>query len=186
MLVHIADFGAAVLAVLGHHLFELADDDFVQLLLAAEDLLHLGDLRLQGLDLAGAGEDVLPVEVAQLDFGHVVGLDLVDAKADHQVGDDLLLLPGLPHDADGLVDVQQDLFEPQQQVQPGLFLLQIEIDPAADALPAKGRPLLQQLPHPHHPGRPGDEDVEVAGEVVLQGGHPVEFGHQLVRLHPAL
>ena len=61
-------------------------------------------------------------------------------------------------------------------------LAQNEVGPAADGLHAPGRPLLQDLPHPHDPGHAGDEDVEVAGEGVPQGGHAEEPGHELVRV----
>ena len=46
--------------------------------------------------------------------------------------------------------------------------------------------LAQQLGYAEHARHACNQHVEVAGEVVLQGGHPVELGHQLVRLHPAL
>ena len=75
-------------------------------------ILHLGDLTGQAFDLLGALEDILPVEVAQFDFRHIFGLDFIDAEADHQVGDALNLLLGFPHDLDGLIDIQQDLFQP--------------------------------------------------------------------------
>ena len=50
------------------------------------------DLALQLAGLLGALEDVFPVDVPQLDLCHILGLRLVDAEADHQVGHDLLLL----------------------------------------------------------------------------------------------
>ena len=49
--------------------------------------------------------------MAQLDLGHVLGLHLVDAEADHQVRHDVGLLLRLADDLDGLVDVEQDLFK---------------------------------------------------------------------------
>ena len=33
--------------------------------------------------------DIFLVDVAEADVGHVLGLDLVDAETDHQVGNDL-------------------------------------------------------------------------------------------------
>ena len=74
------------------------------------------DLLLQPGHLLNALEDVLLVDVAQLDVGHVLGLHVVDAEADHQVGHHLVVLLGLPDDFDGPVDVQQDLFQAAEQV----------------------------------------------------------------------
>ena len=53
--------------------------------------------------------------------------------------------------------------------------------PAADALHTPGGPLLQNLPDAHDLGHTGNEDIEVAGEAVLQGGEPEQLLHQLVR-----
>ena len=50
--------------------------------------------------------------MAQADLGHKLGLGAVNAEPDHQVGDHLGILLGLPNDLDGPVDVQQDLFQP--------------------------------------------------------------------------
>lgn len=62
------------------------------------------------------------VDVPQLDLRHIFGLRFVDAEGDHQVGYDLLLRLGLADNLDGLVDVQQNLFEAQQQVELSFFL----------------------------------------------------------------
>ena len=80
--------------------------------------------------------------MAQLDFGHVLGLHLVDAEANHQVGDDLRFLSSVTHNFDGLVDVQQDSFQALQQVQALLLALQIVVGAAAHALGAESDPLI--------------------------------------------
>ena len=60
-----------------------------------------------------------------------------------------------------------------------LFALQIEIDAPADAFPAEGGPFLQQLPNAQHPGRAGDENIEIAAEAILQRRHAEKLLHQL-------
>ena len=140
----------------------------------------------QLVDLLGALEDVFPVKVAQLDFGHVFGLDFIDAEADHQVGHHLGLLVGFPDDADSLVDVQQDFLQPPEQVELVLGFLQVEIHPPAHAFGAEGDPLLQDPAHAQHLGHAGDEQVEIAGEGVLQRGHGEQPVHQLVRVDAPL
>ena len=125
-------------------------------------------------------------DVAEPDFRHVLRLHLVDAKANHQVGDDLGLLLRLPDDADGLVNVQQDALEALEEVELFPPLPQDEEHPPPHGLRAPGGPFLQNPPDPQHLGHPADEDVEVTGKGVLQGGLLEEAGHELVRVRPPL
>ena len=126
-------------------------------------VLQIGDLLLQCSTSWMRLRMYSLLMLRRLDVGHILGLRLVDAEADHQVGDDLGVLLRLPDDGDGLVDVQQDALQTQQQVQLLLLAAEDEVHPPPHALRAPCGPLLQHLPHPHHPGHPGDEDVEVAG-----------------------
>ena len=185
-LVLIEDVGAAGNGVLLLHLCQFADDDLPDALRVVDRGLKLLDLRLQGVHLLGALQDVLLVDVAQADVGYILRLDLVDPEADHQVGDHLCVLLCLPDDLDGPVDVQQDAPQAMQQVQLVLLLLHVEVHPAADRVRPPRGPLLQNFPHPHHPGHPGDEDVEVAGLGIHQRSHAEQLGHQLVRVGPPL
>ena len=98
------------------HRLELGHDELLDAAGVVHDVLEVGDLLLQPGHLLNALEDVLLVDVAQLDVGHVLGLHVVDAEADHQVGHHLVVLLGLPDDFDGPVDVQQDLFQAAEQV----------------------------------------------------------------------
>ena len=181
-LVVIEDLRAAGNGVLLLHLGELVHDDLPDALGVVDGDLQVGDLRLQGVHLLGALEDILLIDVPQADIRHVLRLDLVDAEPDHQVGHHLRVLLGLPDDLDGPVDVQKDALETLQKVQLVLLLLHVEVDPPPHGLGTPGGPLLQDFPHPHHPGHAGDEDVEVAGLAVLEGGHAEQLGHQLVRV----
>ena len=63
-----------------------------------------------------------------------------------------------------------------------LLLLHDEVHPPPHGLRAPGSPLLQQLPHAQHFGGAGDQDIEVAGEGILQRGELEELGHELVRV----
>ena len=68
-----------------HHIFlvdrgQLVSDDLLDVLLAGEDLLKLGNLTLELSDVLGAVEDVLLVDVAELELGNKLGLGLVDVE----------------------------------------------------------------------------------------------------------
>ena len=178
--------GPAVRAVGLCNGLQLPDDDRSDAGAALEDLFKVLNGLFQLLGLRRALEDVLLVDVSQLDLCNVVGLDLVDAEADHQVRDNLGLGFSAADDGDGLVDIEQDLAQAKQQVELFLLLLELVIGPAADALGPPGDPLLQDLADAHHAGHTGDQHVEVAGEAVLQGGVAEELLHQLLRVHAAL
>ena len=178
--------GAPGLAVLGGAGLELLYNDVPDLLLRGQNLLQLGDLLGQGLGVGDSLEDIFFIDIAELDLGHKFCLDLVDAEADHQIRHYLGVGLGLADDLDGHVDVQQDLFEALQEVQPVFLLLELEVNPALDAPGPPGGPLLENLAHAHDLGHTGDENVEIAGEAVLQGRQAHQPLHQLVRVHPAL
>ncbi len=65
-------------------------------------------------------------------------------------------------------------------------LAEDKVHPPPDGLRPPGGPFLQNLPDAQHLGHPGNQDVEVAGEGILQGRLPVELGHQLIRVHAPL
>ena len=67
-----------------------------------------------------------------------------------------------------------------------LLALKLKVGAAAHAVGAEGHPLLQDLPHAHHPGLAAHQHVEVAGKAVLHGGGAVELLHELVRVLAAL
>ena len=60
---------------------KLVADDLLDFILARQDILELGNLAFELLDVLGAVEDVLLVDVAELDFGNKLRLGLVDIKA---------------------------------------------------------------------------------------------------------
>ena len=185
-LVGVDDGGAAGLAVFLGGGVQLLHNDLLHPLGAVQQVLQIVDLVPQGIGLLGAFEDVLLVDVPQLDLRHIFRLDLVDAEADHQIGDDLGFLLRLPDNADGLVNIQQDALQALQQVQLFLLLAQHEEDPPLHAVGAPRRPFLQDLPDTQHLGAAGDQHIEVAGKGVLQRRQLVELGHQLIRVHAPL
>ena len=104
-----------------HHILlinrgELVADDLLDFIFARQDILELGNLAFELLDVLGAVEDVLLVDVAEFDFGNKLRLGLVDIKAAHQVGHDLGLELGSTDDGDGLVDIEQDRLEAVQKM----------------------------------------------------------------------
>ena len=113
-------------------------------------------------------------------------MNLVNAEANHQIGDDLGLLLRLPDNFDGLVDVQQNALEALEQMQLVLLLAEDKVDPALHALRAPRGPFLQNLPDTQHLGAAADEHVEIAGKGVLQWREPVELSHELIRVRAPL
>ena len=108
--------------------FRLTPDEAKELLLAwcnrnagkreaVKRFLELLHLLFKLLEIGQTLEDMLAIKVAQLDLRNVFRLLLVDAEADHQVRNDFALLLGLAHNLDGLVNIQQNLFQTGQQVQ---------------------------------------------------------------------
>ena len=180
------DLGFPGLGVLLAYLRQLLHHDLADAGWLLQGVFQILDLPLQCLRLLHPLEDVLLVDVAELDLRHVFRLLLVDAEADHQVGDDLGLLLRLPDDGDGLVDVQQDALQTQQQMQLLLLAGEDEVHPPPHTLRAPCDPLLQQGLDSQHTGHPGDEDVEVAAEGVLQRCQLIQLLHQLLRVHPPL
>ena len=182
----IQDLAAAGLGVLFGHIVQLIDDDAADAGRLCQNIVQVGNVLFQLLDLTRPLEDILPVQVTQLDLSHIVGLHLVDAKADHQVGHHLGLLLGGADDMDGLIDIQQNGGKALEQVEPLFLAVEIVVGAAADTLHPESGPLLQDLPHTHDPGLTGHQHVEIAAEAVLQRGGLVELGHQLFRVHAAL
>ena len=99
----------ARLSVFCRHRLQLLADETAQLSLAGEQRVQLRDLALERFRLLQTVQQELFIDVAQLDIGHILGLHLIDAEADHQVRHDLGVLLGLADDGDGLVDIEQDL-----------------------------------------------------------------------------
>ena len=89
-------------------LLKLGDQDGAQAPAAVQGGLEVRDVLLQGVNLGGAFEDILAVDVPQADLRHVLGLLLVDAEAHHQVRHHVGLQLGVADDLDGAVDVQED------------------------------------------------------------------------------
>ena len=141
-LVGVDDGGAAGLAVFLGGGVQLLHDDLLHPLRAVQQVLQIVDLIPQCVGFPGALEDVFLVDVPQLDLRHIFRLNLVDAEANHQVGDHLSLLLRLTDDGDGLVNIQQDALQALQQVQLFLLLAQHEEDPPLHTVGAPCRPFL--------------------------------------------
>ena len=124
--------------------------------------------------------------MAQLDLCHELCLDFVDAESDHQIGNHLGLLLGFPDDPYRLVNIQKNPFQPLQQMELVLLLLQVKISPAADAFDTESDPFTEKLPDSQYSGHSGDQHVKVAGEGILQRRHAEKLQHQLFRIHAPL
>mgnify|MGYP000444189603 CR=1 FL=1 len=153
---------------------------------AFENIFQVCDRLFQFLNFLGAFEDILTVEVAQLDFRHILSLHFVNAKPINQVGHNLGFFRSVAHNFNCLINIQQDSFQAAQQVQTLLLALQIIVGAAAHAFGAECDPLQQNLAHAQHAGLAADQHIEVAGKGVLQRRQLVELGHQLIRVHAPL
>ena len=161
------------------HRGEFVVDDLLDLFLARENSVQLRDVGLELLDVLRAVDDVFLVDVAQFDFRHEFGLDLVDIEALHEVGHNVGLEFRAANDRDGLVDVEQNRLKAVQQVQAVGFFVQIEVHAAAGRFDAPCHPLAQNLAHAHNARVAVDEHVEVARERVLQRGGAEQLRHEL-------
>ena len=164
----INDFRLTGLTVLVGNGLQLLLDNSLQLAAAIQDLLELRNLLFQLGGCLGLLQDVFTVDIAKLDLRHKVGLNLVDAEADHQIGNYLIFQFGFPDDRNGLINIQQDPFQTFQQMQTILFLLNLEEQPSADAFHTPCSPLLQNFTHTHDSRHAGNEDIEVTGKCILQ------------------
>ena len=167
--VHVNDLRFSGLAVLFLDIVELVGNVGLDLEFVAQQFFEMLDLLFEILDLRDLVENILSVEVTQLDVGNVFRLDLVDGKAFHQIGDNLLLLLGAADDADRLVNVQKDLAQRQKQVQLILFLTQLVRQLSTHANGAEADPFVEQIGNAQLSGRTVNEHVEVAAEFVFQG-----------------
>ena len=145
----------------------------------------MSDLSLKSLDLVDAVDDILLVEVAELDLRDVIRLDLVDAKACHKVGDNVLFLLSMADDLDRLVDVQQDLSESEQKMELVLLLLEIELKLALEAGESELDPFLYYRNYAELSWCRVDQHVEIALEAVFKGSELKELEHKLVGINAA-
>ena len=162
----------------------MGGDEIPELQLVVQNALDVLNFLPQALHLGHTVEDVLPVQVPELDLCNVGGLYLVDGKALHQGGDHLILLLRFTDDADGLVNVQQNLGQSLQQVQLFLLLSQVKGQLPAYAPGAEADPLLENIRHAQLLWHRINEHIEIALEAVLQGGQLEQAGHQLFRIRP--
>ena len=177
--------GLSRLTVFAADRIELLADHCLDLFLRAEQLFQLRNFPFQTLGLLQTVEQKFLVDVAQPDFCHILCLHLIDAEADHEVRNDLGVELCFADDADCLVDIEQDLAQTFEKMQLVLFLLQLEIDPPADALAAPRGPLLENLAHTQHARHAADQNVEVAAERVLQRRRFEELLHELFGVRAA-
>ena len=182
----VQNFRFAGAAILFGNIAQLGHNDLADAGGAFENIFQVCDRLFQFLNFLGAFEDILTVEVAQLDFRHILSLHFVNAKPDHQVGHNLGFFRSVAHNFNCLINIQQDSFQAAQQVQTLLLALQIIVGAAAHAFGAECDPLQQNLAHAQHAGLAADQHIEVAGKTVLQRGCLEQTRHQLVRVLAAL
>ena len=164
----VQNFAAARLAVLLCHGGQLCHDNLFNFGRAGKHAFQLCNGAFQLFYFLRALKNVLAVQMAQLDFSHIFGLHLVDAKADHQVGHHLGLFGRLAHNAHRFVNIQQNGRQALQKMQ-ALFLAgQLEIGAAAHAFGAERGPLGENFAHTHHARHARNQHVEVARKAVFQ------------------
>ena len=134
--------GFAVFAVFFAHSFQLGDDDVPDFPVAFQDLLQLRDFLFQITCFFQLFQNIFLVDITQLDLRHKIGLNLVDAEADHQIRHNLGVKLGLADDGNRLVNVQQNPSQTLEQVQAVALFLQVKVDAPPHTLGAPRRPLV--------------------------------------------
>ena len=116
--------------------------------------------------------------MTELYLRNIFRLNSVNSEALHKVRHDVRVLFRLAHDFYRLVDIQQYFAETEEQMQ--LFALSVEVEGErpADALHSEFYPFFNYRPNAEKPRLAVDEDVEIAGEVVLQGRFFEELCHK--------
>ena len=135
---------------------------------------------MQAFYLVYAVDDILLVEVAELYFSDIFCLDFVDAKARHEVGDNILFLFGVADNAYRLVDVKKYLSKTQEKMELVLLLLKVVGKLAADAGYSEGYPRFENIYYTELHRMRVDEHIKVALEAVLKGCHLKELSHKLI------
>ena len=166
-------------------LLQFLDDEALGLPGGFDRSLKAGNFLLQRSGFFCALEDVLLVDVPQPNIGHVFRLHLVQAKASHQIRDDLGVLLRLPDDFDRLVDVQKNKPQAFEQMQFLRLFLDGKLEASPDTLRPPGNPLIQNVPNSKHLRHPIDKDIEVARLAVHQGRQLEEPIHNPIRVGAA-
>ena len=105
------DLGLTRLTVLFGDLLQLRNDHILQAALAVQGIPQVCDLLFQLIDGLCLSQNILFIDVTQFDFCHIVRLDLINTKADHQIGDNFTFQLGFTDDFDRLIDIQQDTLQ---------------------------------------------------------------------------
>ena len=143
VVLHEADLGLALVAVLVADLGELLLEDAPEHLPVGEQLIVVGDL-LHELGVLGLQLLLLQaLEPLELHVQDGLGLDLVQAEALHQALSGVVI--ALPDDADDLVDVVLGNEESFQEMRPLLRLAAVEDGAPGDDLLLEGNVLVQDL-----------------------------------------
>ena len=137
--------------------------------MAVQRVAQVLNFLLQVVNRPGLLENVLFVDIAQFYFRHEIRLDLINAEANHQVGNDLIFQFRLANNRNRFINIQQDPLQALEQVQTVFLLLNLIEQAALDAVGAPCSPLLQDLANAHHAGHTGNQDIEITGKGILQG-----------------
>ena len=166
--------------------FQLCNDDFLHLFRIRNGFFQFSNFLFQLVNLLRAFQNVFSIQVPQFDLRHIFRLNLINAEADHQIWYNICFFDGFPHDANCLINVQQDFFQTKEQMQFFLFFLEVEHQTAADTFQTECGPFLQNFSHAHNAGCSADQNIEVAGVVVLQRCHAEQLLHDLFRIRATL
>ena len=162
------DLRAALVAVLVDNLLQLDADDLTLTLLLSEDVLEIGDLRLE----RGKPVDRLLTlegrEPAQLHVQDGAGLHLVDIEQRHQAGAGIVGVRRAPNEGDDLVELVEGLHQAAVDVRLLLRILQLELGAPADDLHLVLDPKRDELVETQRAGHAVDDGQHVAAKRLLQ------------------
>ncbi len=164
------DLGASGYAELLHDRLQLVADDLPLARLVGEDVLEVGDDRLE---LGEPVHDLLALEsrqAAQLHVEDRLGLDLVDLEQLHQAGAGLVDVRAAPDQRDHLVERVQRLGQAAVDVRVPLGLREAVAGTTLDDLDLVGHPVRDELVERQRARHAVDQRQHVRGEVGLQLG----------------
>ena len=109
-------------------------------------------------------DDVLLIDITKLYLRYVISLYLIDTKALHQVGNNVLFKLCITDDANCLIDIKEDLLKTFKEMELILLLTKVISVLSCKTFPSPDEPLVDYLLNAQDPGITVDQDIEVTGE----------------------
>ena len=161
---------------------QLAPYRLAQQLLATQHLLQLVALLGQSILLTADLHFLQPRQLAQTGVEDVIGLQLAQGKAGHELGLRVFLITD---DLNHLIQIEEGHQQAVQQVQSRQYLVQAELQAATHGGDAEAQPFAEQTAQIlDRRAAVGADHVHVDPVAVLQVRGGEQVLHQLIGVHP--